>query len=94
MVRLAVLALFGVGMARAQELAPRSVTLDEALKAADLLPDIKAAEAAMRAAEAGVKSAGRLQEATFSFATRSNVRRLRPRAAPARASASVRSRLT
>jgi outer membrane protein TolC len=45
--------------------------LDEALKAAALLPDLKAAQAALRAAEAGVKSAGRWPGLSFSFATRS-----------------------
>jgi len=70
-VRLAVLALLGAGSARAQEPPPRFVTLEEALQAAALLPDLKAAEAALRAAEAGVKAAGRWPDMSFTFATRS-----------------------
>jgi len=61
----------GTDAARAQGGAPRSVSLDEAIKAADLLPDLKAAEAALRAAEEGAKAAGRLPEASFGFATHS-----------------------
>ncbi len=57
--------------ARAQEAPPRSVSLSEALKAAALLPDLKAAEAALRAAEAGVRSAGRWPDMSFTFASRS-----------------------
>ncbi|MBX7185850.1 MAG: TolC family protein [Vicinamibacteria bacterium] len=52
-------------------MSPRSVSLAEALKAAALLPDLKAAEAALRAAEAGVRSAGRWPDLSFTFATRS-----------------------
>ncbi len=68
---LALLSLPWVEAARAQEAAPRSVSLEEAIRAADLLPDLKAAEAALRAAEEGVKAAGRLPEASFGFATHS-----------------------
>jgi outer membrane protein TolC len=55
----------------AQEAAPHVVSLQEALRAADLLPDLKAAEAALRAAEEGVKLAGRLPDPSFGFATHS-----------------------
>ena len=51
--------------------APRSISLDEAIRAADALPDLKAAQAALRVAEAGVKLAGRWPDPSFSFATRS-----------------------
>jgi outer membrane protein TolC len=68
------LTLFGLLLGRAatgQEAAPRLVSIQDALNAADLLPDIRAAEAALRAAEEGVKAAGRLPEASFGFATHS-----------------------
>ncbi len=55
----------------AEEVLARSVSLDEALKAAALLPDLKAAQAALRAAEAGVKLTGRWPNMSFTFATRS-----------------------
>ncbi len=64
-------ALLWAGPARAQDAPLHSISLEQALRAAELLPDIKAAEAALRAAEEGVKAAGRLPEATFSFASRS-----------------------
>ncbi len=66
-----VFALPWVSRVRAQEPSLRSVSLDEALKGAALLPDLKAAEAALRAAEAGVKLAGRWPDMSFTFATRS-----------------------
>lgn len=59
------------GWATAQEPSPRVVRLDEALKAADLIPDLKVAEAAMRVAEFGVQAAGRWPDPSFTFATRS-----------------------
>lgn len=58
--------------ASAQEAtAPRVISLPEALQAADRLPDLTAAEAALRAAEAGIKAAGRWPDPAFTFATRS-----------------------
>ena len=70
------LALLLCGAAvRAQETASPPVTLpvtlDEAIKAADLLPDLKAAEAALRGAQASVRAARRWPDPSLSFATRS-----------------------
>lgn len=56
--------------AAAQE-SRRVVTLDEALKAADLIPDLEAARAALRMAQAEVRAASRPPDPTISFARRS-----------------------
>lgn len=55
----------------AQDVERRAISLDEALQAALALPDLKAAEAALRVAEAGIRLAGRWPDPSFSFATRS-----------------------
>jgi|GEM_PF-1574475 len=55
---------------RAQD-GPRIVSLEEAVKAANLLPDLKAAEAALRSAEAAIKAARRFPDPSLSFTTRS-----------------------
>ena len=51
--------------------AARAVTLEEALAKADALPDLQAAMAALRAAEAGVRLAGRPGDPTVAFSRRS-----------------------
>ncbi|MEO8501862.1 MAG: TolC family protein [Vicinamibacteria bacterium] len=67
----AAFALLWVGWVRAEEPAPRVISLAEALQAADRLPDLRAADAALRAAEAGIRAAGRWPDPAFTFATRS-----------------------
>ena len=72
-VRLATFAalLAASGGARAEEPAPRIVTLDEALRAAESIPDVIAARATERAAEAGIRTAKIPGEPSASIGTHS-----------------------
>lgn len=65
------LTTIGVAALRAQEPTARVVSLDEALSSVERLPDLAAAEAAVRAAEAGVRIAGRWSDLSIGFARRS-----------------------